>query len=184
MTANPFYFRQFESFPSVPSAVPAEAVRFLRPTFEWVPLMEKCNYQRGVVSWFTEEEFGFQPTGEKWIHVFYRRDELSSYLREARVGQAIELIVPLRHEVPETCSLPQVVSCCPAPGPILDYVDYRDTSYTVTYTGDINGSFGIDIDDLAEGPIAANFATLKGTFDVIITGVNSAGNLITFSVDP
>lgn len=184
MTSNPFVYRTFEAFPSVPGQVPPEATRYLRPSFQWVPLTEKCNYSRGLVGWRAEEEFGFQPTGEKVIHVIYARDELSAYIREARVGAVIDAVVPLRAEIPETCSTPQVLSCCAAPGAVVDSVDYKDTGYTVTYSSSIQDLHDIDLADLASGPIEAKFATIKGVFDVIIVSANTAGTLITFYVDP
>ena len=181
MTASPFIYRQFGNLPGMPSNVPAESTRFLRPRFQFVPLLEKCNYARGLVQWRAEDEFGFQPTGEKIIHVIYRRDGLGSYIREAKVGEAITLVTSTPATVPVTCAVPQVLGCCPVAGTVIEATDYRDTSYAVTYTGDILTALGIDIDPL---PADAQFATAKGTFDVVITAVSSDGKTINFSVDP
>lgn len=194
MSANPLIYRSFDKFPAVPGQVPAEATKYLRPSFEWVPLQEQCNYTRGLVSWRAEEEFGFQPSGEKVIHMIYSRDELSSYIRAAKTGDVVGAITLKRADIPETCAAAQVLGCCPAPGAILSFdqvypaeplvVDFRDTSYTVSYSESIDGLHGIDLADLAAGPVAAKFATLKGVFDVYIVSANSTGTLITFYVTP
>ena len=181
MTSRPFIYRQFGALPNMPGQVDASSTRFLRPRFNWAPLLEQCNYTRGIVKWRAEDEFGFQPTGEKIMHVIYRRDGLGSYLRAAKQGAPIEVVEAAPVTIPNTCGVPEVLSCCPAPGTVIGGTDYRDTGYVVTYNGNIAEALGIDIDPL---PASAKFATAKGTFDVEIVGVNSAGDLIHFVVDP
>lgn len=181
MTPRPFYYRQFANLPNFPSNVPAESLRFLRPRFQFAPLMEKCSYTRGLVSWRAEDEFGFQPTGEKVIHVIYRRDEMGAYIREAKGAVCIETIETCRVPIPATCSVPEVGGCCPIAGKVIGQVDYRDTSYNVTYSGDIATYLDWNLEAL---PIAAQFQTLKGVFDVLVTAVSSDGTLVSFSVDP
>lgn len=182
MTSRPFNYRRFSSLPSFPSNVPEESLRFLSPRFQFAPLMEKCSYTRGLVSWRAEDEFGFQPTGEKIIHVIYRRDELSSYLREAKVGTLAEEITSVNVPIPTTCASAGVLGCNPAPGGILDSIDYTDTAYTVSYSPGLAAELGWTLpDDL---PIDAQFQTAKGVFDVKVVAVNSDATLITFYVDP
>lgn len=181
MTMKPFVYRQFDNLPGMPSNVPSEATKLLRPRFNFVPLLEKCNYTRGLVQWRAEDEFGFQPTGEKIIHVIYRRDTLGSYLRTAKVGTAIEVVTSEVTAIPITCATPEVVGCCPVAGTVISGTDYRDTSYAATFTGNIIESLAIDIDPL---PAAAQFKTAKGTFDVVITAVSGDGSLVNFSVNP
>lgn len=181
MTSRPFVYKRFGNVPAFDSKVPKESVRLLSPRFQFVPLMEKCNYNRGLVAWRAEDEFGFAPTGEKIIHVIYRRDELGSYLREAKAGECAEVITSCVTEIPTTCSMPQPISCCRTAGAVIEATDYRDTAYTLEFDGDIVTALGWDIDPL---PIAQEFKTIKGTFDVIVTAVNEGGNIITIYVDP
>lgn len=181
MTARPLVYRTFGNLPGMPSNVPAESLRFLRPRFQWTPLLEKCNYARGIVGWRAEDEFGFQPTGEKIIHVIYRRDSLSSYLRNAVKGSAITAFSETLTPIPQTCALPQVEGCCAVAGQVISAVDYRDTTYNLTFSGDIISALAIDIDPL---PAAASFKTAKGVFSGLITAVSSDGTLVTFAVDP
>lgn len=181
MTARPFVYKRFAALPSFDSKVPKESLRLLAPRFQFVPLMEKCNYNRGLVAWRAEDEFGFAPTGEKIIHVIYRRDELGSYIREAKAGECIDVITSCATEIPTTCSVPQPISCVRTAGAVVSATDYRDTAYTVEYDGDIVTALGWDIDPL---PIAKQFQTIKGVFDVLVTAVNAGGNIITMYVNP
>lgn len=183
MTQRPFYYRRFAQLPAFPGKVPAESIRYLSPRFQWAPQMEKCSYTRGLVAWRAEDEFAFQPTGEKIIHVIFRRDELSSYLRAAKVGDCVEVVEDCRVPIPTTCSVPQVEGCCVAPGEVIGEVDYRDTAYTVTYTPGLFDYMGWDPEDLDTG-IEAVFKTAKGDFDVLVVSANSTGTLLTFYVDP
>jgi len=181
MTARPLVYKRFASLPAFDSKVPKESIKFLAPRFQFAPLMEKCSYTRGLVAWRAEDEFGFAPTGEKVIHVIYRRDELGAYLREAKAGECIETITTCVADIPTTCATPSVVSCCRTAGAVISATDYRDTAYTVEYDGDIAAEMGWDLEAL---PLAASFATIKGTFDVLIVNVNSGGNIVTMYVDP
>lgn len=181
MTSRPLVYKRFASLPSFDSKVPKESLKFLAPRFQFAPLMEKCSYNRGLVAWRAEDEFGFAPTGEKVIHVIYRRDELGSYLREAKAGECIEVITPCVTDIPTTCGSPEVLSCCRTAGAVVSAVDYRDTAYTVEYNGDIATDLGWDLEAL---PVVASFQTIKGTFSVLVTNVNAGGNIITMYVDP
>lgn len=179
MTARPFVNLGFETLPDMPSQIPEESKRYLRPRFQFAPKMETCNYTRGLVQWRAEDEFGFMPTGEKILHVIFRRDELSSYLRQAKAGVCVEEITDCRVPIPQTCPDPVPVSCCRTSGFVEAAVDYSDTSYTIEYNVDIITALG-----LGALPAAAQFQTIKGVFDGVILSANSTGTIVTFGVDP
>lgn len=182
MTARPFNYRRFTNLPEFPSNVPEESLRYLSPRFQFAPLMEKCSYTRGLVSWRAEDEFGFQPTGEKIIHVIYRRDELSSYLRQAKVGTLAEEITSVNVAIPTTCAEPELLGCAPAPGGILNSVDYTDTAYVLQASPGLVEKFSWTLpDDL---PITTKLQTAKGVFDIEIVAANADATLLTVYVDP
>lgn len=182
MTARPFVYRTFETLPNMPN-IPEESKRYLRPRFQFAPKLEVCNYTRGLVQWHAEDEFGFQPTGEKIMHVIYRRDEQSAFMRQARAGETIEEITTQRTPIPQECPDPVPVSCCRTAGPLdIGGTDYSNTSYTIEYGNvDILDALGLTQAGL---PAAAVFKTIKGSFNGQIFNSNAAGTIVSFGVEP
>lgn len=176
MTSRPYIYRRFGDLPNMPTQVPQESLRYLSPRFQFAPLMEKCSYTRGIVAWRGEDEFSFQRTGEKIIHVIFERDKFAGSIRSVAADECPTAPATCEVDIPVTCKGPSLTDCCVTAGA----APYEDTSYTVFYDGDIIAELGVDPNAL---PAAAQFQTIKGIFDVSIVATNSDGTIVTIGVD-
>ena len=177
MTANPFKHRRFGALPGLPAGLPDKIKRNLSPRFQFYPLETKCSWSRGEVAWRAEDEFALQPSGEKVIHIIFRRDSLGSYIREAKSSICVESPDECEIPIPVTCGDCSYGPCCCVGG----LPGYEDSTYSIEVQGDLFGKLGIDPAAL---PAPAQIETYKGIFDVSILGTNSARTKVTFGVDP
>lgn len=173
MTGNPFTYLRFETLPNMPSKIDEKSKRYLHPRFMFGAKTEVCSYTRGNVQWRAEDEFGFQPTGEKIIHLIYRRDRLASALRSAKSGDCITSPADCTVDIPQSCGCPGFVDCCVTTAP-----GFEDSAYTLTYDGDIATELGLAVGGTHD------LQTLKGVFTATIVGINTAGNMISVGIDP
>jgi len=173
MTSRPYVYRRFGDLPNLPGQIPEDSLRFLSPRFQFAPLKEKCEYTRGIVAWRGEDEFSFQRTGEKIIHVIFERDKYAGTIRSAASDNCPSEPERCEVEIPVTCGCPELVDCC-----VTSCEPYPDTAYTVFYNGNILAELGAAVGDVLP------FQTLKGVFDAEVIGVNSDGTIVTIGIDP